>query len=315
MVAGILALIIDPIDDKLRSFGWKPGFAIFGAFFVLLLFFLILFFAIGQQVNAFVENWPEIEQSLSAQLNKFRSNSGLGSLIPELPSGDPDESMMADMPVSGGSILSILGTTIGAMGDFVLTLVYVILLLTQKQRLRHFILRLSPDEDRGLAHQTLNESRTVVQRYLRGQLILIATLSVLYAIGFLIVGMDYAILIAILVAFMSLIPYLGNIIGGLIAVALAFSDGGGSYAVFGVLITMSVAQVVESYFLTPLIVGDEVSLNPLATIICVVGLAILWGPVGAVIAIPLTGIIRTIFSHVKGLQDFAFLMGQDKIES
>ncbi|NJC27122.1 AI-2E family transporter [Neolewinella antarctica] len=312
VVAGILSLIVDPIDEKLRSWGWKPGFAIFGAFFVLLVFFVGLFFAISQQMSSLVESWPQLERALSSQINAFRESSGLGGLIPELPSFEDDESVMEDLPVTSESVMSILSATLSTMGDFVLVLVYVILMLAQKQRLRSFIIRLAPDEKRGLAHQTMNEGREVVQKYLRGQLILIATLAALYSAGFLIIGMEYAILIAILVAVMSLIPYLGNILGGLIAVAIAFAGGGGSTAIFGVLITMSIAQFLESYFLTPLVVGDEVNLNPLTTILCVVGLAILWGPIGAVIAIPLTGIVRIVFSHVRGLEDYAFLMGQEK---
>ena len=194
------------------------------------------------------------------------------------------------------------------LGDFLLMFVYIILLLSQKERLREFVLRRMPDEKRGLTHRSINESTDVVQKYLRGRLILIAILSVLYSIGFLLVGMDYAILIAVLVAVLSIIPYLGNIIGGVFAIALALA-GGGTSAMLGVIATISVAQVLESYILTPLIVGDEVDINPLTTVVCVVGLAILWGPVGAIIAIPLTAILRIVFSHVDGLRDWAYLLG------
>jgi predicted PurR-regulated permease PerM len=73
---------------------------------------------------------------------------------------------------------------------------------------------------------------------------------------------------------------------------------------------MSIAQMLESYVLTPMIVGDEVSLNPLTTIICVVGMSILWGPIGAIIAIPMFAILRIVFSHVDGLKNYAYLIGQ-----
>jgi len=167
--------------------------------------------------------------------------------------------------------------------------VYVVLFLAQKERLREFILRRMPDSERGTTHQTINESRDVVQKYLRGRLILILILTVLYSAGFLIVGLDYAILIAVLVAVLSIIPYLGNLIGGVFAAALAFAGDD---------------------ILTPLIVGDEVDINPLTTIVCVVGMSILWGPVGAIIAIPIFAILRIIFSHVDGLKDYAYLLGQ-----
>ena len=58
----------------------------------------------------------------------------------------------------------------------------------------------------------------------------------------------------------------------------------------------------------PIVVGDEVKLNPLATIVCVIGMTVLWGPVGAIIAIPVFAIIRVVFSHVPGLEDYAYLL-------
>jgi predicted PurR-regulated permease PerM len=141
-------------------------------------------------------------------------------------------------------------------------------------------------------------------------MILIGILSTLYSIGFLISGLDYAVLVAVLAATLSLIPYLGNIIGGLFALALAYSSGGDISAVYGVLITMGLAQLLENYVITPMVIGDEVDLNPLVTIICVVGMSILWGPVGAIVAIPIFAILRIVCSHVDGLRDYAYLLGQ-----
>lgn len=312
LVAGILALVLDPLVEKLINLGLPEGLAITGAVLVLVAFFAGLFLAVGQQVNTFIENWPVVKQSISDALNAFREKFGLGALIPKLPSSEGEGGMLKNLPFTGYDVMGVGSSFVGVLTDFLLTFVYLILFLSQKHRLREFVLRLMADEQRGLTHRTMNEGREVVQSYLRGRLILMAILTVLYVIGFLIIGLEYAFMIAVLVAIMSIIPYLGNIIGGLIAIALAFAGGGGSSAIIGVLLTIGLAQTLESYVLTPLIVGDEVDLNPLATIICVLGLTLLWGPVGAIIAIPLTGIARVVFSHVKGLKDYAFLLGQEE---
>lgn len=314
VVAALVAMLLNPVQEKLLSWGWPNGLSIAGATFVLLLFFGGIFAAVGQQAVAFADNWPETQEKISVQLNTMRVDYGLDGLIPKMPTkgnGVSGDEIMEKLPVSSSGVMSFLSGSFGVLGDFMLMIIYVILLLSEKDRIREFVLRATPDEQRGLAHQTLNESRNIVQRYLRGYVILIGILAALYSVGFLIVGMDYAILIALLAAIMAIIPYLGNIIGGLFAVALAFSSGGGMTAVYGVLITMSIAQVLESYVLTPMIVGDEVSLNPLTTVICVIGMSILWGPIGAIIAIPLFAILRIIFSHVKSLEDYAYLIGQE----
>jgi len=315
VVAALLAMLLNPVQEKLKGWGLGNGLSIAGAMLVLVLFFGGIFAAIGQQAVAFGDNWPETQEKLSTQLNRLRTDYGLQGIIPKMgektdKSGGED--LMEKLPVSSDGVMAFLSGSFGVLGDFMLMLIYVILLLAQKDRLREFVLRVSPDEKRGVTHQTLNESRDIVQNYLRGYVILIGILATLYSVGFLIIGMDYAVLIALLVAVMALIPYIGNIIGGLFAVALAFSSGGGMTAVYGVIATIGAAQLLESYILTPMIVGDEVSLNPLTTIICVVGMSILWGPVGAIIAIPLFAILRIVFSHIPALEDYAYLIGQEE---
>lgn len=314
VVAALLAMLLNPIQEKLKSWGWNNGLSIAGAMLVLVLFFGGIFAAIGQQAVAFGDNWPETQEKLSVQLNKMRVDYGLQGIVPKMGtkgSRSGGEDLMENLPVTSDGIMAFLSGSFGVLGDFMLMLIYVILLLAQKDRLREFVLRVTPDDQRGITHRTLNESRDIVQNYLRGYVILIGILATLYSIGFLIIGMDYAILIALLVAVMALIPYIGNIVGGLFAVALAFSSGGGMTAVWGVVATISLAQLLESYILTPMIVGEEVSLNPLTTIICVVGMSILWGPVGAIIAIPLFAILRIVFSHIPSLRDYAYLIGQE----
>ena len=314
VVAALLAMLLNPVQEKLRGWGLSNGLSIAGAMLVLVLFFGGIFAAIGQQAVAFGDNWPETQEKLSVQLNKLRTDYGLQGIIPKMGTGGgkaSGEDLMESLPVTGDGVMSFLSGSFGVLGDFMLMLIYVILLLSQKDRLREFVLRVAPDEQRGVTHQTLNESRNIVQNYLRGYVILIGILATLYSIGFLIIGMDYAILIALLVAVMALIPYIGNIVGGLFAVALVFSSGAGMAGVYGVMATIGAAQLLESYVLTPMIVGDEVSLNPLTTIICVVGMSILWGPVGAIIAIPLFAILRIVFSHIPSLQDYAYLIGQE----
>ena len=333
--AGLLAMMLSPVQDKLMSWGLSAGFAIGGAVLLLLTFFAALVIAVGAQAVNLADNWGEIEKNVGKQVAQLRESVPLGHLIPTIGIGAAADSTSAgpsvgseaaseksgkeeeakqvagpgkQLPISRSGVMSFFSGTIGVLGDYLLMLVYIILFLNQKKQLRKFVLRLMPDEERGNTHRTINESMDIVQSYLRGQLILIAVLATLYSIGFLIIGLDYAVLLAVLAAVLSIIPYLGNIIGGLIAISVGIATGGGMTATLGILATMAVAQTMESYVLLPIVVGDEVNLNPLATIVCVIGMTVLWGPVGAIIAIPVFAIIRVVFSHVPGLEDYAYLL-------
>ena len=315
MVAALLAMLVNPVDNWLLGKGWPHWASIAVSMLIILGFFVGLFFAIGHQTTSFADNWPEIQDNFAAQLGKIRTNFGLQGIIPDLSiPDDSDKDILDKLPVNNSTILGFVTSALGIVGDFLLMLVYTVLMLSQKDRIRQFILRSMPDEDRGETHYTLNESLDVAQKYLRGRMILIAILSVLYGIGFSISGVSYALLLAVLAAFTSLIPWIGNFFGLLIAVAVSFANGDGNSALMGILISFSAAQMLESYVLTPLIVGDEVNLNPLTVVLGVLGLNFIWGPIGALIGIPVLAILRVIFSHVDGLNNYAFLLGTDKVK-
>ena len=323
-IAGLIAVLLDPLDNKLRAWGWKPGLAIAASVMVVVLFFAGIFAAIGQQANSLAEDWPKIEERLTEQIDKVRTKvpmlGGGGERISQdstaaSPGGESADggggSLMDQLPFGSEQITGALSATMSVLGDFLLMFVYIVLFLSQKERLREFVLRRAPDEKRGETHQTINEATDVAQKYLKGRLILIFILSVLYGIGFTLVGLDYAIVIAVLVAVLSIIPYLGNIIGGGIALAIAVASGGDTTTISGVLGTMALAQLLESYILTPLIVGDEVDINPLTTIVAVIGFSVVWGAVGAIVAIPVIAMVRIVFKHVRGMEDYAYLLGQE----
>ncbi|CAH0998741.1 Putative transport protein [Neolewinella maritima] len=324
VIAGLIAMLLNPIDNKLRSWGWKSGFAIAGAVCVLLLFFAALFFAVGKQATRFADNWPKIEERISEQVAKAREQiavlpggggggdtAATGGAAETQDGGGTSGSVISSLPIGGKQITGALSGTLSILGDFLLMLVYVVLFLAQKERLYEFVLRRAPDTRRAETKETMNEASDVAQNYLKGRLILILILSVLYGVGFSIVGLDYAIVVAVLVAVLSIIPYLGNIIGGVLAMAIAIAGGGGTDMILGILATMAVAQLLESYILTPLIVGDEVDINPLTTIVAVIAFTVMWGPVGAIVAIPLVAILRVLCMHVEGLKDYAYLLGQE----
>lgn len=108
---------------------------------------------------------------------------------------------------------------------------------------------------------------------------------------------------------LSIIPYIGNIIGGLFALMLGVATGGGTTLLLGIIGTMTLAQVLENNVLTPWIMSREVNLNPLATFASIIGFSIIWGVAGSILAIPITGAAKKIFDHVEGLKPFGHALG------
>jgi predicted PurR-regulated permease PerM len=108
------------------------------------------------------------------------------------------------------------------------------------------------------------------------------------------------------------VPFVGNLTGNLLAVLMVVVQGGGTGMIFGVLITYATVQFFQTYILEPLVVGAEVNINPLFTIIILVAGELVWGIPGMVLAIPLLGIVKIICDHIEPLKPYGFLIGQEK---
>ena len=125
--------------------------------------------------------------------------------------------------------------------------------------------------------------------------------GLLFAIGFSAVGLSYGFVLGLLLGFLNIIPYLGSMIGLGISLPLAyFQDGGGPMLVAPVLVVFTVVQMIESYGLTPRIMGDRTGLHPLAIIVAI----FFWGSalegiLGMILAIPLTAFLVVFWRLAK----------------
>jgi predicted PurR-regulated permease PerM len=150
----------------------------------------------------------------------------------------------------------------------------------------------------------------VAHQYLSGLSMMILMLWVLYGIGFSIVGIRNPLFFAVLCGMLEIVPFVGNLTGTTLTVVMALSQGGGGGMALGVLAVYLCVQFVQSYILEPLIVGAEVNINPLFTIIVLVVGELVWGIPGLILAIPLLGIAKIICDNVEGLKPIGFLIGE-----
>ncbi|HZF99642.1 MAG TPA: AI-2E family transporter, partial [Chitinophagales bacterium] len=144
---------------------------------------------------------------------------------------------------------------------------------------------------------------------------MIVSLWVMYSIGFSIAGVENAFFFAVLCGLLEIVPFVGNIAGTLLTLAMSVVQGGGTGVLIGILVTYGVVQFVQTYLLEPLVVGAEVSINPLFTIVGLVAGEMLWGIPGMIMAIPLMGIAKIVCDHVEPLKPYAYLIGNDKKKS
>jgi predicted PurR-regulated permease PerM len=136
--------------------------------------------------------------------------------------------------------------------------------------------------------------RTVVA-YVKGQFRISVILSLIYAVGFAICEVPGWLFVAFLCGFLNLIPFLGGLIGMGIALFLTWLDDGGVYRLSGVLAVWIVAQGLEGFWITPKILGQRLSLKPLAVFFAVLVGGSLFGPVGVLFAAPVLAVAMVVW--------------------
>ena len=265
-VAVLLAMLLTPMAAWLEKHGVHKIISALLSVFVIIAFFAILAFTVGYQVKSVSEKWPEIKERLMEQKEKAS-----GWLKENTPFNvDQVKSVFKSASQSPKGESGMLSSVSGAVGQTLLMLVYVFCFVYYRQMFWRFILHIVPDRRKDQTKEAIDNISHVAQDYLVGKLILIVVLGIVYSIGLSLSGVKYAVVIALLAAVLTLIPYFGNIIGFVLAAAMVLVSGGGMSGILGVAATFTFTQFAESYVLQPLVVGQKVNLNPFFTIFCII---------------------------------------------
>ena len=139
---------------------------------------------------------------------------------------------------------------------------------------------------------------------------MIFCLWIMYGIGFSIIGVENAIFFAILCGLLEIVPFIGNITGTTITVLVAVVHGASLPMIIGIVITYGVVQFIQGWILEPLILGSQVKINPLFTILALVLGQLIWGIPGIVLAIPITAMFKIVCDYIEPLKPLGFLIGE-----
>lgn len=303
----LMALVMLPFAKWLERKGVQRGVAAFISTFVI--FGISIGFAslMAYQSKVLVDKWPVIKENMQPKVLQLRQF--LAERTP-LSEGDmtPSFDNMMSAEFNPGAVVA---GWVGSVGDFianwVLVMIYVFFLLIYRARFRTFILRIFAKEKHETLRQTIAACADIAPQYLTGILTLMAALSILYSIGLGISGVDNFILISMVAALLTLIPYIGNILGFGLAMAFGYLTSGDTTVLIGIILTFGVAQFVEGYILQPFVVGDRVKVHPFFTVLVVIVGNAIWGLTGIILAVPLFGITTVLLLNIPALRPLGLL--------
>tara|TARA_R100001143_G_scaffold63594_1_gene73173 strand:+ start:27542 stop:28594 length:1053 start_codon:yes stop_codon:yes gene_type:complete len=315
ITAIILALVVLPVAIWLEKH-LQRGFS--SLISTLLLFFISLGFValVSYQTKVFVDSWPDIQETMEPKIDQWKTFVTDNTFLTEndFPTGE-SLSVLGGEAGGGLQLLSMFGRGTGFLGIYLLTIIYVFFMLNYRYRFRKFLLLLSSDEKDDDVNQIIQKSANVVQQYLVGKLMLIGLLAIVYTIGLGISGVSNFVLVSILAALFTLIPYLGTLAGFVLAMVFGYLTSGEIGVLIGVIITFTIAQFFENYVLQPYVIGDKVDVHPFFVILAVIVGNALWGIIGMILAIPIMGIITIICLQVPALEPFGYLFSNKKAGS
>lgn len=313
--AAILSLLMLPLARKMEKGVLNRPVASLLNTFIIFLVSLGFLAVISFQIKSFVDDWDNIKETMTPKVEQLK-----GFIFEHTPLSEEDLPESKGSGVfsgftsgsnSGQKAASFLNSTLGFFGDYLLTFIYIFFLLNYRQRFKNFLLMLFPTEKKAEVKEVITKSAKVTQQYLVGKLLLIGLLAILYAIGLGITGVNNFILISIIASFLSLIPYIGNIVGFGLAMVFGYLTSGETGMLIGIVLTFSVAQFVESYILEPYVVGDKVELHPFFVILAVILGGMVWGVMGMILSIPILGILNVLFKHINPLKPYGYLLGNE----
>jgi predicted PurR-regulated permease PerM len=203
----------------------------------------------------------------------------------------------------------ILGSLTSTITSVVLSLLFTFLFLYNKERYESFFVRLFKGQDSGEVKSIVAKITNVSEQYVLGRAYSIVILFICYTVGLLIIGIENALLLAAVASLLTIIPYAGTIVGSVFPIVMAIVTEDSYQPVIWTAILMIVIQAIDNYFIEPYVVGGEVNLSAMATIVTIVCGGLMWGIAGTILFIPLLGIIKILCDHVEPLKPYGFLVG------
>ena len=309
--AGLLAMLMTPLSNKLERHGVSRVFSSVICVLIIVTVFsgvILLLYAqvssIGKELPIILLRYEEIKLDIQLWIND-----SLGVTTQQLHVNSSNAFRNA-----GSFLTSMVMSTFTFVGSLFLVLVFIFLFLMQRNKYENFAVKLFSEEKRDEAKEMIDKISNVAQQYLTGRLVAALIMGILFLTGFLIIGLKNAIILSVIVSIMTIIPYVGALIGGLVPFFISIIDGSINQSIWVVIIILLV-NVIDHYFIEPYIVGGSVSISPFFTIFVLILGGLIWGIAGIILFLPLSGILKIIFENVQGLQPYASLLGDQSDSS
>ena len=299
-VAGTaLAYLLDPLADRLQRVGFNRLWAVIFISFIFILVFaplaVFIFANLVDQLTKLISAAPTISEKLTKALNgtlpsKLSETFNLDQS--NLPVG---EFLKSSIVIILSSLVNSFSSLLSIAGLMLITPIVTIYLLLDWDRLVAKIDRLLPLDHAKTIRNLSKEIHDVIAGFIRGMGSVCCILGIYYAGALMFLGLEFGLVIGVFAGLLTFIPYLGAILGGIMAIGLSTVQFWGDWNTILLVIGIFVlGQLIEGNFLTPKLVGNSVGLHPVSLLLALSIFGSIFGLIGMMIAVPIAASIGVL---------------------
>ncbi|MGA9288186.1 MAG: AI-2E family transporter [Anaerobacillus sp.] len=300
LIAGFLYYAIKPLVKLMKKLPYVSDIVailivFIGIAAVLYTGFTFLASPIQNQVSEFSNELPEKLKQSANEAEKVMEKNDMGMLSMENIRQKATGYLGNITKDLGDHITQVISALTSATTVLVIVPFVLFYFLKDDHKLKPFLMKFLPKKHKEEGEKVLHNIDQMLSAYIIGQIIVALVDGVLMYIGYLIIGLPYALLLGLFVTITAVVPFFGPIIGVIPALVVALTQD--PMMALYVLISMVVVQQLEGNLVAPVVLGSRLNIHPLTIILLLIVAAALYGFIGMLIAIPLYSVIKVTLEN------------------
>lgn len=312
-LAFLLALLFLPFSDFLeKKLRFPRSLSTLSSMIIIMLLLFVVGSFFTSQLTDFNEDIPLLEVQFNKTFDEFQAWIDHTFNVNSEKQFEYIDLALSRLLSSSGQILGVtFDIFISSFMFLFFFIFFFIFILNYRRILNRFIITSFSEEHRADVQKVVSEIRYMTKSYMTGLFIQVLIISTITFIVLSIIGVKYALLLAVLTGILNVIPYVGIVVSMLLSCLIAFATGTPIMSLY-VVIGYAAIQFIDGNIILPFVVGSKVKINALITFLGILVGESLWGISGMLLCIPALAILKIIFDHVEPLQPWGLLLGEDK---
>ncbi|MEO7216538.1 AI-2E family transporter [Mucilaginibacter sp.] len=313
LMAFFFSLMLLPVFRFFRRLKVPEAIAVFLPILLLTIALALIIWLFSSQIGALLNDFPKIQHTVAKHLDNLSiwisKSYGYSPADQVTFINEQSKKMFTSL---GGILSGAAGSLSGVVIFMGLLPIYIYLIILYRNLFLKFLLMWFKKEEFQNVEEAVRQTEKMVKSYLIGLLIQISYIIILLGGSLWLFGIQNALLIGIIFAFLNLIPYLGALIGNILGVLLTLASSDSITDVLVVLGAITAVQLLDNNILMPRVVGSQVKINPLVSIVGIIIGGVMAGLSGMFLAMPVLSILKIVFERSDKYKQWGVLLGDER---